>query len=57
MYRVFYLALARPAAYVDIPHAEKQCCVLGKDIYKVKNEVDRVCFSSNNNWQAECYVN
>lgn len=46
---LFYLALPRSAAYVDIPRAEKQCCVLGKDIYKVKNDVDHVCFSPNNN--------
>lgn len=53
---LFYVALARAAACVNIPCAEKQCCVLGKDIYKVKNDVDRVCFPSKNSWQTESYA-
>lgn len=39
---LFYIALVRAAAYVNIPCAEKQCLVLGKDIYKVKNYIDHV---------------
>lgn len=54
---LFYIALARAAAYVNVPCEEKQCLVLGKDIYKVKNDADHVWFSSNNNWQTECYAN
>lgn len=51
-----YVAFARASACVNIPCAEKQCCVLGKDIYRDKNYVDHVWFSSNNNWQTGCYA-
>lgn len=49
---LFCIALTRAAAYVNIPSVEKPCHVLVKDIYKVQNDVDHVCFSLNESQQA-----
>lgn len=57
---LFCIALTRAAAYVNIPSVEKPCHVLVKDIYKVQNDVDHVCFSLNESQQAnwlECMLN
>lgn len=48
VYRVWFcITLASAAAYINILCVEKLCHVLVKDIYKVQNDVDHVCFSLN----------